>query len=228
MSEAPQHGESESSQANPRRDELQAALETTEHQSETSQERIEKPPSLDEIIAKIDQASEGKHEVSLARAWQYREEVRAKYGLPECGGRWDDPLAYIHEVEDVLRKEGVQVRDKHEFSAFFAEHPSAGAVAMEPSVFRDATVVAEATSLNDWWGLRARANQLSHESVHALQFRHSPRMPDEEGEREAYYYQMLTPDMIRGHQDDPSYLFYQINGGIEQNVQNSTETNANT
>jgi len=193
----------------------------------TTHEGKERQVSIDEVIAEIDKKLEGKYPVSLAQAWRYREEVRAKYGLPECGGRWEDPLAYIHVMEDILSSNDVNLRGKHEFEAFFDENPTAGAVTMSPDVFRNTTVVAQAASSNDWWQLRARANQLAHEGVHALQFQRSPRMPDEEGEREAYYYQMLTPQQILKYKDDPTYLLDQINGSIEQNVQNSVKTNAN-
>ena len=155
--------------------------------------------SLEDILKEADEKSEGSQGIKVSEAWRYREAVRVKYGLPECGYRWEDPIRYISEAEGLLKENGVQVRGKHEFSTFFKENPGAIALHSGPNVFRDSTV--------------------AHESVHAFQDIKYPRMPDEEAEREAFYYQMLTPQQIVSHKDDPEFLYSLVNDVIEGNVQ---------
>ena len=175
--------------------------------------------SLEDILKEADEKSEGSQGIKVSEAWRYREAVRVKYGLPECGYRWEDPIRYISEAEGLLKENGVQVRGKHEFSTFFKENPGAIALHSGPNVFRDSTVAVEGASDGEWFKLRARANQLAHESVHAFQDIKYPRMPDEEAEREAFYYQMLTPQQIVSHKDDPEFLYSLVNDVIEGNVQ---------
>ncbi len=182
----------------------------------------EAKPNIEQVVNQLDKILEGRDGIKFSEAWKYREEIRAKYGLPECGYRWEDPIRYIEEIESFLKKNGVRVRDKHEFSNFFKENPTATALHSGPNVFRDSTVVVQSASDGEWFRLRARANQLSHESVHALQAAKYPIMPNEEAEKEAYYYQMFTPQLILQYKDDPNLLFEWINGVIERNINSST------
>ncbi|MDB5182511.1 MAG: hypothetical protein JWO47_295 [Candidatus Saccharibacteria bacterium] len=179
------------------------------------------PKHIDEVIAEIDEKFPQEEGPSLAQLWKYREEVRAKYGLPECGGRWRDPQAYINTMEDFLGREHIDIRAKYEFEPFFNEYPTAGAVTFESSAFRDVTIVASVSSSNNFYGLRKRANYLAHEAVHGMQQKRSPRMPNEIGEREAYYYQMLTPQRIRETDD----IFTFIATVIEPYIVGSVELN---
>ena len=182
--------------------------------------------TTEELVATMDADFTHPDGLTASQAWQYREEVRGKYGLPECGGLWSDPQGYINEIEAFLEREGIRIRGKHEFKDFFNNNPGAGAVAFGRSVFRDATVVVGQASSSDWFGLRARAKQLSHESVHAMQDKYYPGMPDEQAEREAYYYQMFTPQKIRELSDDPEHLLFIITGIIEPAVRSSVTINA--
>lgn len=179
--------------------------------------------SLEELIQSLDKAVEGKPGIKPSEAWRYREEVRAKYRLPECEYLFEDPVRYIQTMEAFLKREGVKVRNKHEFSIFFKENPKAEAVSSGSSVFRDSTVVVSSASETDWFGLRARAKQLSHESVHALQQKHYPRMPNDVAEKEAFYYQMLTPQTFFKYKDDPDFIMHFINKVIETNIKGSVK-----
>ncbi len=80
-----------------------------------------------------------------------------------------------------------------------------------------------AASDTDWFGLRARAKQLSHESVHALQDKRYPEMPIDVAEKEAFYYQMLTPQTFLRYKDDPAFLMHFINGIVETSIKSSVE-----
>ncbi len=132
-------------------------------------------------------------------------------------------MRYIREIEAVLKSKGVLIRNKHEFKAFFNEQPDAGALTSGTNVFRDLTVVVQSPE-DDWWKLRAWANQLAHEAVYAMQALKYPRMPDEEAEREAYYYQILTPDIILRAASDPDHLIHNLKL-IESFVLSSTAIN---
>lgn len=157
--------------------------------------------------------------------WKFREEVRAKYALPESGTRWENPVPYIREIEQLAKENGIDIRPKHEFSTYFKEKPDAGAVAFSPDVFRKATLVVkeftEGYTDEDWFALRARANQLAHEIVHALQYIKYPSMPDDIGEYEAYAYQRFTPVDILRLKDDPEYIASIVNEEIPRAVSSS-------
>lgn len=191
-------------------------------ENSTAEPNQESKPSIESIVDELDEILDGRKGIKPSEAWRYREEVRIKYGLPECGYRWENPVRYIEAMESFLKKNGVLVRDKHEFSTFFRENPTATALHSGPNVFRDSTVVVQGASDGEWFRLRARANQLAHESVHTLQASKYPSMPDEEAEKEAYYYQMLTPQQILKYKDDPNFLFEWINGVLESNINSST------
>ncbi len=179
--------------------------------------------SLEELIQSLDKAVEGKPGIKPSDAWRYREEVRAKYGLPECGYSFEDPLRYIQTIEAFLKENRVEIRNKHDFSTFFKENLKAEAVSSGPGVFRDSTVVVGAASDTDWFGLRARAKQLSHDSVYALQDKRYPEMPIDVAEKEASYYQMLTPQTFLRYKDDPAFLMHFINGIVETSIKSSVE-----
>ncbi|MDP2672127.1 MAG: hypothetical protein Q8O68_01300 [Candidatus Daviesbacteria bacterium] len=179
--------------------------------------------SLEELIQSLDKAVEGKPGIKPSDAWRYREEVRTKYGLPECGYSFEDPLRYIQAIEAFLKENRVEIRNKHDFSTFFKENPKAEAVSSGPGVFRNSTVVVGAASDTDWFGLRTRAKQLSHESVHALQDKRYPEMPIDVAEKEAFYYQMLTPQTFLRYKDDPAFLMHFINGVVETSIKSSVE-----
>jgi hypothetical protein len=185
----------------------------------------EQPVKIEDVITQLDKALEGKEGIKPSEAWEFRERVRAKYKLPESGYRWSDPVRYIGEMETLLREEKIDIRNKHEFEKFFKENPNAGGVAWPKSVFRDPTIAVQAASESDWFALRAKANQLAHEGVHGFQFKLYPGMPDELAEREAYYYQMLTPQQILQYRDDPEYIYHWINEDMENKIQSSVEIN---
>jgi len=161
---------------------------------------------------------------NLLDSWKYRETVRQKYGLPECAYLFEDPVRYIREITDLCAREGIILRHKDEFDSFFKENPLAEAVNLGKNVFRDATLVVRRASSDDWFALRAKAKQLSHEVVHAMQEKKYPRMSDEESEREAYYYQMLTPRTIERYREDPKFMYYWVGTIIEKCVRDSVET----
>lgn len=180
---------------------------------------------LESILIELDTALEGKPGIKPSDAWRYREEVRAKYGLPECGYRWQNPNRYIQEIEAFLQQQGVEVRGKHEFARFFEEIREAQAIVSGPNVFRNPTVVVEDAAENDWFKLRARANQLAHEGVHALQNIKYPSMTDDIAEKEAYYYQMLTPEHIIRYRHQPESIHIWINNVIEKSISKSIRVN---
>lgn len=172
---------------------------------------------IETILLQMDKALAGKEGIMPLTAWRYREEVRAKYQLPECGYRWNDPARFINEIEAFIKKEGIIIRPKHDFERFFSEHPKAQAVTLGKP-FRETTVVVSESSQGDWFGLRKKANQLAHEAVHALQAKRYPEMPDEVAEKEAFYYQMLNPQTIERYKDDPDFLHDFINRVIEDSI----------
>lgn len=88
----------------------------------------------------MDQALADKDGIKPSQAWRYREEVRAKYGLPESGLRYDDPRDYMRRMKELLKEMGVNARPTHEFQPFFKKHP-ASAVTFNDSVFGDAVIV---------------------------------------------------------------------------------------
>ncbi len=181
----------------------------------------ENSESLDQILVELDKRHNSSG-MKPSEAWQYRETIRIKYGLPECGYRWNDPLRYIGEIETFLKSNGVTIRPKHEFQNFFAENSDSGALTSGPSVFRDLTIIVQGES-DDWYKLRARANQLAHESVHAMQNIKYPSMTNEEAEREAYFYQMLTPQELIEAANKSEGLGFLL-ALIEKNVINSKKT----
>lgn len=158
------------------------------------------------ILKKADEAVKDDERIKPSDAWKYREAVRIKYGLPECGYLSQDPVRYIQTIEEFLKKYKVQIRAEHEFQPFFNAQPKAGAWATGPNVFRDNTVVVPQASESEWSDLITRAEYLAHESVHALQKIRYPNMPLEEVEREANYYQRFTPDLILRLQATPEFL----------------------
>ncbi len=187
---------------------------------ENELERSTSEEAMLEILRKADEHA-GDNEIKPSEFWNFRERVRVGYGLPECAGRWDDPVGYIHQIEEFASKHGIDVRPKHEFETYFRERPDAGAVAFSEDVFRRNTVVVEGFKPDDRWALRARANQLSHEIVHAMQATRYPSMPEELAEWEAYAYQWFTPELIREHEGDPDFLVYHINNTIREAVASS-------
>ena len=66
---------------------------------------------------------------------------------------------------------------------------------------------------------------MSHEIVHAMQDKYAPQMPDEEAEREAYYYQMLTPQKLIENAQNLTDILYFIDNVIERSVLHSVENN---
>lgn len=182
------------------------------------------PKSIEVVVKELDKTVEGKPGIKPSEAWQYREEVKAKYGLPENDYMWDDPVRYINEMETLLKEKGVNVRYKHEFETFFRENPTAEALTSGPSAFSDARVIVQGARDDDWLALRARAKQLSHEGVHGLQAKKYPRMPEDIAEKEAYYYQILTPQWFMRNQDDPEFVMTWINEDMEKWIQGSVET----
>lgn len=180
----------------------------------------EAQPGIEQILHSIDKNSKSP---KLVDAWRFRQEVMAKYQLPEPGLRVTNPAGYIDIMEKLLKERGVQIRDKHEFIPFFEENPEAGAVALEPNVFRDNTVVISTANGNDLKRLRARAADLAHEAVHALQHIYYPRMPARETEKEAYYYSSLTPQLIEKYKNDPDFLQTALKT-LEENIDISVRT----
>ncbi len=151
--------------------------------------------------------------------WAYRENVRIKYGLPECADKWDFPVSYIQKIEQLAKENKIEIRPKHEFQLFFEEN-KAGALTSK-SVFRDNTIIAEQHQPDDWWALRARANQLSHEIVHALQNIMFPGMPDHIAEQEAYAYQQFNPGEIIYKSYSPEDIASWVNKTIPEWVATS-------
>lgn len=167
------------------------------------------------LVRRLDEKVGKKEGVSIARAWEYREEVRAKYQLPECAGRWEDPIGYIDKITKFAKEKGIPIRRKDEFQPFFEKYKNAKAAII------DNNLLVERASESDWFALRALANQLSHEIVHGLQNQKYPRMSDEEAEREAFYYQMITPETIRRYEDNPEFLHHFINEIVEADIKTS-------
>ncbi len=187
---------------------------------------IESNPRLDQILQEMDKKFEGKEGLKPSQAWEYKQQVIAKYQLPENDRISIDPTSYIHNVEALLKDNNIQVRPKHEFQNFFNENPTARAVNFEPNVFRDSTVVVANASENNFKQLKKRAKDLSHEAVHALQDIRYPSMPYEEKEREAYYYECLTPEMIIRYKDNPEELFAVLDDLIDMSVTVDQKTGA--
>ena len=190
-------------------------------------ELIEAEPtnSLKDILINLDEKLKDKEGIKPSQAWRYREEVKAKYHLPECGYMWSDPERYIKEAEKYAKAHGIQIRPKHEFQGYFGmeEHRDAEAVSLSENVFRNNTVVVARASQSDWYGLRRRAKQFAHELVHAIQGEKYPRMPLEKAEREAYYYQMLTPHFFIKHRDNPDFVSHYLNTVIPRGIKSSCE-----
>jgi hypothetical protein len=169
-----------------------------------------------ELLArKLDERVGKKEGISISQAWEYRERVRAKYQLPECAGRWENPSGYIDKITKFAKEKGIPIRPKDEFQPFFEKYKNAKAAIIDNSL------VVERASGSDWFALRALANQLSHEIVHGLQNQKYPRMSDEEAEREAFYYQMITPETIRRYEDNPEFLHHFINEIVEADIKTS-------
>jgi len=170
--------------------------------------------SIEQILQNIDSASDkqGPNETKLADAWGYRKTVMAKYDLPELGS---DPVEYIRRMEEFLKRKGIDVRGIHEFDRFFQENHEAAAVANEHGI------IIGAANGSDIERLKLRGRSIAHEAVHALQDLLYPRMPLEEMEREAYYYEYLTPSVILNNKDRPDFL-KGVLGVLEDKVQMST------
>ncbi len=169
-----------------------------------------------ELLARrLDEKVGKKEGISISQAWEYRERVRAKYQLPECAGRWEDPIGYIDKITKFAKEKGIPIRPKDEFQPFFETYKDAKAAII------DNNLAVERASESDWFALRALANQLSHEIVHGLQNQKYPRMSDEEAEREAFYYQMITPETIRKYEDNPEFLHHFINEIVEADIKTS-------
>ncbi|MGI6776345.1 MAG: hypothetical protein ACOX5S_03610 [Patescibacteria group bacterium] len=169
-----------------------------------------------ELLARrLDERVGKKEGISISQTWEYRERVRAKYQLPECAGRWENPVGYIDKITKFAKEKGIPIRPKDEFQPFFEKYKNAKAAII------DNNLVVEKASGSDWFALRALANQLSHEIVHGLQNQKYPRMSDEEAEREAFYYQMITPDTIRRYKDNPEFLHHFINKIVEADIKTS-------
>ena len=100
---------------------------------------------IEAILSRMDEALVGKEGIMPSDAWRYREEVRAKYQLPECGYRWNDPTRFISEIEAFIRKEGIAIRPKHDFERFFSEYPKAQAVTLEKGLEKTTVVVSESS-----------------------------------------------------------------------------------
>lgn len=182
------------------------------------------PTTLTELLRELDsKVSEGS--IKPSQAWEYREQVRAKYSLPDSSYRHSNPRGFIAEIEKLARKNGVQVRPKHEFSQFFDEH-LAGNVAFEESVFRKQTLVADTpgdVESRDKLGTKAAA--FAHEIVHNLQEQRYPRMPNEEREKEAYHYQYVDEVLFRRYREDPQKLEFVLNEHIPAMIKASVATN---
>lgn len=184
-----------------------------------------KEPNLDEILQKMDEALDWGPGPKPSEIWRYREEVRVKYGLPDSGLMRSNPLEYMRQTEQLLAEEGVVIRSKHEFERFFKENPEAQGVNFRASVFRDTTVSIKNAPDDDINQLIDRAKHMGHEAVHALQTKRAPRMPTEEMEREAYYYELITPALILLLKDKPGDLYDYIHhmDGIEDRIKLSTQ-----
>lgn len=142
---------------------------------------------IGDILKQLDKKCPDKG-VKPSEAWTYRHIIMRKYGLPESTYRWNDPKRYIEQIEEIAKEHGVKIRSRHEFELFFKENPKAKAWFHGKYVFHDSMMVTTPLpNEEEWFQLRAKANQLSHEIVHALQQERYPRMPVEEQEREAYY-----------------------------------------
>lgn len=189
-----------------------------------SNEAVEAPvqkPNINQILLEMDNALDWSPGPRPSEIWRFREQVKTKYGLPDLLG---NPVEYMRQVERILKEQGVSVRPKHEFEPFFKENPEASGVNFSASVFREATVVIKDASGDDINQLVDRAKHLGHEAVHALQTKRFPRMPFEEMEREAYYYQLFTLGLILYLKDRPGDLYDYIHhmDGIEDRIKLST------
>ena len=165
-------------------------------------------PSLGQVLKNMDQALVDKDGIKPSEAWDFREMVRAKYQLPDSGLRLIDPVEYIRRVERLLKDKKITIRPGHEFQPFFNENPETEAVNFKASVFRDATVVLGGDAESS---LAKKARLLAHEAVHALQNFFYPRMPLETKEKEAYYYELLTPQSILMFKSDPEGFYGAVN-----------------
>lgn len=133
--------------------------------------------------------------------------IRAKYHLPDLDMKTIAPSEYEGALRNIAKKEGVEIRGTHEFSAFFNEYPYAAAVHLGEG--RIAVDVEREGSLKSY---QSGLAMFEHELVHALQDKYSPRMPIELMEYEAY----IANGNMDGLKNDPEMvkvLFDMLIGG---------------
>lgn len=108
--------------------------------------------------------------------------VRQKYSLPNEGIWVHEPDEYYRQLEDIARKEGVQVRSKEEFGKFFRQR-----LATAVYLSRQDIIAMEKMQDNDSLPkVGVKAATFEHELIHALQYRRYPRMELIRKEYEAY------------------------------------------
>ncbi len=104
--------------------------------------------------------------------------IRAKYQLPE----WSlSPSEFERSLKQIASKLNIRIKPKSECGKFFEDNMLAGAVH-----FGDGTGVGvdiDRSELQKYW---KSLSQLEHELVHGMQDKHSPSMPIELKEYEAY------------------------------------------
>lgn len=120
-------------------------------------------------------------EAVLSRLEEDRSVIRAKYGLPARAMRFRDPVEYERVLYKKAREYGVSIRPADEFGDFFTAHSYAQGVTDEASNRIGAGF--GVSSRDDY---ERKLGVLEHEIIHAGQALHSPGMPIEVREYEAY------------------------------------------
>lgn len=107
--------------------------------------------------------------------------IRTKYSLPTREKLQTVPREYEEDLRALARLYSVKIRGKDDIEGFFAAHPNASGAHFQElkSVFLDL----ETDTIQNYKG---SLNILEHELIHAMQTEHSPGMPIEVMEYEAY------------------------------------------
>ncbi|MBP9760522.1 MAG: hypothetical protein KBD24_04150 [Candidatus Pacebacteria bacterium] len=121
-------------------------------------------------------------EAVVDRLTQDQKVIRAKYGLPERTMRFDAPAEYERILRAKAKEYGVEIRSPMEFGSFFKDHGYAGGIHDElgKRVGVGFAGIGSSDNYQKWLGV------LEHEIIHAGQKKHSPDMPIEGKEYEAY------------------------------------------
>jgi hypothetical protein len=116
----------------------------------------------------------------IPRLIEDRQKIRAKYGLP--AERWNsNPDEYERFLKGIAKRLGVKIRATSDCGGFFEEYPIAGGVSFGSK--KEIGTDIDKTTIDTH---KESLAMLEHELIHAMQNVHSPRMPTEIREYEAY------------------------------------------